>query len=648
VEDGSSAGRIDLRFDDTIATVLAQPARGAADAVARWRQLVDLLAQRRAPGAAPAAENAFSWLEAHRSDVGLLVRQQAAQTLAWRRIDPRLLAFFAEDHPSVAQPLISTCRLDAEEWIALLPRLNPTARGLLRHRRDLPGEVEQALAAFGKSDFALGSPEAAGERSPGAEKGEAQIRELVARIEAYRRQKEAASTEPPEFSEAEAEPADGFRWECGADGIILWVEGAPRGPLVGQSIASIAERGQFGVDGQAAGAFEKRSPFRDARFSVPGEGAAAGDWRISGVPFFEPNRGHFLGYRGSARRPRLDEVARSAAERDGDGLFGTRLPADSLRQLIHELRTPLNAIVGFAEMIDGQYMGACGRPVPHPRSRHRRTGPPAPHRGRRPRHGGADRDQPARARRKLGRCGRSCSAVSTTATSASPASAAHRSRSRSRATCRRRASRAPRPSACSRGCSRPRSASPARGRRSPPRCARRAGAGRADALPSIDRPRAIAASTSGRCSIPGYSPDGDWPGAPALGLGFSLRLVRNLAEAVGGALVVGERAFSLYLPPHEPAERTRARAAKAKGERGSVRHRAKGAGTRAARPAAAARRLSRSARKVSAGASRSSSTPRRSSTGRSRRPATSTAPAPPSRSRRSTAGCARRASSPLT
>ena len=36
---------------------------------------------------------------------------------------------------------------------------------------------------------------------------------------------------------------------------------------------------------------------------------------------------------------------------------GTDLPADSLRQLIHELRTPLNAIVGFAELIDGQYMG---------------------------------------------------------------------------------------------------------------------------------------------------------------------------------------------------------------------------------------------------------------------------------------------------
>jgi signal transduction histidine kinase len=45
------------------------------------------------------------------------------------------------------------------------------------------------------------------------------------------------------------------------------------------------------------------------------------------------------------------------------GLFGSDLQADALRQLIHELRTPLNAIVGFAEMIDGQFLGPAGRPL---------------------------------------------------------------------------------------------------------------------------------------------------------------------------------------------------------------------------------------------------------------------------------------------
>ncbi|HEY0085965.1 MAG TPA: sensor histidine kinase, partial [Allosphingosinicella sp.] len=73
---------------------------------------------------------------------------------------------------------------------------------------------------------------------------------------------------------------------------------------------------------------------------------------------------------------------------------------------------------------------------------------------------------------------------------------------------------------------------------------------------AIDRPAAIAGLDETALLDPGYSPEGDWPGAPALGLGFALRLVRNLAEAVGGALVVGEEKFSLYLPPQEPAERS--------------------------------------------------------------------------------------------
>ena len=74
---------------------------------------------------------------------------------------------------------------------------------------------------------------------------------------------------------------------------------------------------------------------------------------------------------------------------------------------------------------------------------------------------------------------------------------------------------------------------------------------------AIDRPRALEGLDERALLDPGYSPDGDWPGAPALGLGFALRLVRNLAEAVGGALLIGDDRFYLYLPPQEPpAERS--------------------------------------------------------------------------------------------
>jgi K+-sensing histidine kinase KdpD len=34
---------------------------------------------------------------------------------------------------------------------------------------------------------------------------------------------------------------------------------------------------------------------------------------------------------------------------------------DSLRELVHEIKTPLNAIVGFAEIIEGQYLGPADR-----------------------------------------------------------------------------------------------------------------------------------------------------------------------------------------------------------------------------------------------------------------------------------------------
>jgi signal transduction histidine kinase len=540
-----------VRFDDAIATVLAQPAGGAGERAAKWRQLVDLLAQRRGAAEGPDPDRAFEFLAAHRDDVGLAVRQQTARMLSWRRIAPRLLAFFAGDHPSVAQPLISTCRLGGGEWLELLPRLTPTARGLLRHRRDLPHEVEQALASFGSSDFALGGPE--GATMPAADGGEVQIRELVARIEAYRRQKEASP--PPVVEEIEAEPSDGFRWECGTDGIILWVEGAPRGPLVGQSIASIAERGQFGVDGQAAGAFEKRAPFRDARFSVAGEGAAAGDWRISGVPFFDSHRGHFLGYRGSARRPRVDEVARSVAEREGEGVFGTKLPADSLRQLIHELRTPLNAIVGFAEMIDGEYMG------PAESSYRTRAADIMTQAGRLLT---AVDDLDTAARIETRRLDLDDAPIDAVALLCRLHDAYEQVAGQRRATIAIEIARNLPPArveagAAERMFSRLLAATVGLAREGESIAASmmlKPLGGEQMLCLSLDRPRAIDGLDEGALLDPGYSPEGDWPGAPVLGLGFSLRLVRNLAEAVGGALVIGERRFSLYLPPHEPAERT--------------------------------------------------------------------------------------------
>jgi His Kinase A (phospho-acceptor) domain len=536
-----------MRFDDRIATVLAAAADRPDRRAAQWRQLVDLLAQH---GGADEAEraSAFARLRDSRRRVDPDIRRASARALSGFVVDPELVAFFAEDSASVAAPLIGGARLESDAWLALVPRLGPSARALLRHRDDLGVTVRQALAVFGPGDFVLEQRVAPVAEVPPAPPApppatsESQIRELVQRIEAYRRQRES---EEPMLSGVALpeERGDAFRWETGTDGIILWIEGAPRGPLVGQSIAAIAGPGQYGVDGQAAGAFEKRAPFRDARFSVAGDGAAAGDWRISAIPFFDPERGAFLGYRGTARRPRLDEIARS----EPPGVFGTAFPADSLRQLIHELRTPLNAIIGFAEMIEGQYMGPAA----------------AAYRGQaadivdsaRGLLGAVD-DLDTAARIESRRLDLDTSSVDAVALLCR----LHESYERIAAA---RGSRI--------------AISIAEGlplAQVEPGAAERmfarllagtiglAGEGETIAVTmtiakaesgaplrlAIGRPQAISGLGESALLDPGYSPDGDWPAAPALGLGFALRLVRNLAEAVGGSLGVEEDRFALTLP----------------------------------------------------------------------------------------------------
>jgi hypothetical protein len=549
-----------VRFDDRIATVMALPAGQPSGRAAKWRQLVDLLAQHNEEEVSEDVDTALDWLQEHRAEIGSETRQEIARSLSGRNISPLLFKFFAEDSPSVVAPLVAGARLTASQWVELLPTLTQTARSLVRHRRDLAPEVAKALASFGSSDIGIpGTVDASApvqsrpaSVTPPAGAGEAQIRDLVARIEAFRKTK--VQTAPESTAVTEALPTlDGFRWETGADGVIHWVDDAPRGPLVGQTIAVIAGPGQHGVDGQAAGAFEKRAPFRDARFTVAGVGVASGDWRISGVPFFHTKTGSFLGYRGSARRPRVDEVARTGAPGIPEGVFGTSLPADSLRQLVHELRTPLNAIIGFAEMIDGQYMGPAG-------ARYRLRAVEIMEQASRLLSAVDDLDTAARIETQ--RLSLSESSVDAVALLCRLHDAYERVAGQRGArisveimqdlppvkgelgTAERMFARM---LAATIGLAQDGETIGANMRLAP------LGAANMLCL-SIDRPRAIAGMDEAALLDPGYSPEGDWPGAPALGLGFALRLVRNLAEAMGGTLQIGPDRFSLFLPPVGPAE----------------------------------------------------------------------------------------------
>ena len=149
-----------------------------------------------------------------------------------------------------------------------------------------------------------------------------------------------------------------FRWECGPGGEIAWVEGAPRGPLIGRSIARQQENDGDRVDADVVRAFAMRAPFRDALLRVAGAGPVAGEWKISGIPAFEPSDGRFAGYRGVALR---DTPVAAAAAAPREAIPEVLSDPDSLRELVHEIKTPLNAIMGFAEIIEGQYLGPADR-----------------------------------------------------------------------------------------------------------------------------------------------------------------------------------------------------------------------------------------------------------------------------------------------
>jgi hypothetical protein len=182
------------------------------------------------------------------------------------------------------------------------------------------------------------------------------LHDVVARIE--RRRRNRAARQPASTTGASAVAAGSpalFRWECGPSGEIAWVDGAPRGALIGRSIARPQDGNGDRVDQDVVRAFAMRAPFRDGSLTVAGEGLVAGDWKISGIPAFEPADGRFAGYRGVALR----EFPPTADPEPSPDMLSD---PDSLRELVHEIKTPLNAIIGFAEIIDGQYLGPADRP----------------------------------------------------------------------------------------------------------------------------------------------------------------------------------------------------------------------------------------------------------------------------------------------
>jgi hypothetical protein len=394
LEDGTP-----VRFDDRLLTVLNQPASDRHDAAVRWRQLVDLVARAGSNSSSPVVSRALERIREEAADVDEPLRAAAARAVAALPLPLALLRYFASDQLSVAAPVLAAATLEPEQWRAVLATAGEETR---RFVETLPPELAGDDADL-TSSLVEAAPVSAPIPQPVSPAAEpvapaaelvapapepvapvevpaapvevpvapvevpvvpvaepvatpainSSLSEVVARIERRRAKRELR---PPAVQEGSGIPMAGapalFRWECGPGGEIAWVEGAPRGPLIGRSIARTQEVEGDRIDEDVVRAFAMRAPFRDGALLLAGDGPVTGEWKISGVPAFEPTDGRFAGYRGIALRDAPAPIAHTS-----DFLSDP----DSLRELVHEIKTPLNAIIGFAEIIDGQYLGPADR-----------------------------------------------------------------------------------------------------------------------------------------------------------------------------------------------------------------------------------------------------------------------------------------------
>lgn len=286
----------------------------------RWRQLVELAGRADDQSDPRLLDQAIAEIRAGSALVDERVRIAAALAVATLPIPSALVATFASDRLGVAAPVLASARLTAAEWTSVSEAASDGCRLFIATMRSHQPAPPASTALHSEP-----------EPVPS-------IRDVIDRIERLRehRDGESPETAPPPLA---AEPPRLFQWECNESGAIDWVEGAPRGAIVGQSIA---QRGlDDGVDGAVERAFASRAPFHEGLLQLAAQSSSGGAWKISGIPAFDRSSGRFAGYRGVAERASP----------------GPNFNPDSLRELAHEIRTPLTAIIGFAEIISGEYLG---------------------------------------------------------------------------------------------------------------------------------------------------------------------------------------------------------------------------------------------------------------------------------------------------
>ena len=348
-----------MLFDDRLATVLRHAAQSEAAARTQYRQLLDLLGSMPGEAGDDLVDAAYARLEELADLLPPAVQSAILRGPGLRLRSAGLVAWLAERDPQAAAAAMATAQLDESEWLHLIPRLPMTARGFLRHRRELPFSAHQVLERLGVRDRALPRPDGfLASESPvpledtAAPRSEAGIGALVRRIEAFqraRREGTAAPRVPPEdIRPIEAEQRRrAFDFASDAEGTVTWADPAMAPIAVGLRLGAAGPGATAVLEAAALKAFARRLPLRNARIEVIGLAEIAGDWRIDAAPAFAPGTGAFEGYRGRMRRFAPPPERRTAANEAGD----------RMRQLLHELRTPVGAIQGFAELIQQQMFG---------------------------------------------------------------------------------------------------------------------------------------------------------------------------------------------------------------------------------------------------------------------------------------------------
>jgi signal transduction histidine kinase len=339
-----------LRFDDRLETALRQVDDDVQGQAAKWQQLVDILAQSPRDFDVGYVADGLEKVRQFLPAVPAAIREQCVRSLAGRIQSPPLVLLLSGDIPPIAASAIAGANLSDQEWADIIPDLPTRARGFLRNRLDLGLQARRALTVWSAADFVLPEPAAAG---AGFAANSVQIRDIVERIERLRSERETREAPYLPFADDEfrdyPEFIDEIRFETDDNGTVSWIEGAPPGAVVGVDIAEPAFDDGPGPDAYGAAAFRQRMPLENARMRLCGADMIAGDWRINAAPFFNSINGRFQGYRGILRRPNIAESALIPSDETAN--------SDHIQQLVHELRTPLGAIIGFSEIIEQQLFG---------------------------------------------------------------------------------------------------------------------------------------------------------------------------------------------------------------------------------------------------------------------------------------------------